>query len=93
MTREEIEEEFKKQIENGNQSALQELKSHPNLCKFYKDNFDKFSDLIKSQGPKQAIVEMKKKGMPIKEEISYFDVFIQQINSAIQKGHIKKSDL
>ena len=61
MTREEIEEEFKKQIENGNQSALQELKSHPNLCKFYKDNFDKFSDLIKSQGPKQAIVEMKKK--------------------------------
>lgn len=96
MTREEIEEEFKKQIENGDQKALQELKDHPNLCEFYKDKFDDISSLIErceAKGAKVTIEDMKELGMPSIKETSFFRQFIENINKAIKNGHIKKSDL
>lgn len=93
MTKEEREKEFKKQIENGDQRTLQELKSHPNLCEFYKDKFDNISSLIERCGSKGAIEDMEKLGMPKIKEMQYFDEFIKQINNAIKREGIKKDDL
>ena len=87
------EEEIQMQLANEDLRVLKELKSHTDLCKFYKDNFDNISSFIEQNGPKRAVEDIAGLGMPKKEDISFFYVFIQQINSAIKRGHIKKSDL
>ncbi|MEE0083183.1 MAG: hypothetical protein UE068_03080 [Paludibacteraceae bacterium] len=87
------EEEFQMQLANGDLRVLDDLKGYPDLCKFYKDNFDDISSFIERNGPKVAIEDMEKLGMPKIEDISYFDEFIKQINNAIKREGIKKDDL
>lgn len=87
------EEELQMQLANENLKVLKELKSHTDLCKFYKDNFDTIKNLIIKRGAKLAIEDMVNLGMPQKDEILFFDEFIKQINNVIKRGGITKDDL
>lgn len=86
-------EEFQMQQAKADLRVLAELKSYTDLCNFYKDHFDVISSYIEQNWPNKAVAYIEGLGMPKTDEISYSDVFIQQINSAIKRGHIKKSDL
>lgn len=87
------EKEFQEQVVKDDLRNLDELKKYQDLCDFYREHFDEISSFIARNGTKSAIEDMVNKGMPIKEEIPYFNEFINQINSAIDRGNIKKVDL
>ena len=87
------EKEFQEQVVKDDLRNLDELKKYQDLCDFYRENFEEISSFIARNGTKSAIKKMEEIGMPTKKEVSYFDVFINQINSAIDRGNIKKADL
>ena len=70
--------------------TLDELKNDQELCKFYRNHSDEIYSILidKNRNPRNAVEDLDGMGLPRREFM-----FIVQINCAIKRGNIKKSDL